>query len=191
MEECCIDIDHEGTGALNRSPAMKRASMSEESTCNRTSGTSGRRRSEKESEIDCAQLLESLERGCNAGDRVARMRNDARGKMQPVVAETADRLSFPVVAEIVTLQQLDEREGQQPNREVETVGGELSAREMIEIVVMFEFADEPLHLSALVVKMNDRVCGFFVFRKIGGNNPVAIVAVEEIRLVAVSFAFNN
>ena len=119
------------------------------------------------------------------------MRDGTRRQMQPVVAETPNGLSFPVVAEIVTLQQLDEREGQQPNREVETVGAELSAREMIEIVVMFEFADEPLHLSALVVKMNDRVCGFFVFRKIGGNNPVAIVAVEEIGLVAVSFAFDD
>ena len=75
--------------------------------------------------------------------------------MEPVVPETSNGLASPVVAEIVTLQKLDERESKQPNRKVQTVGGELPTREMIEIVVMFEFANESLHLYASVVKVND------------------------------------
>ena len=111
--------------------------------------------------------------------------------MQPVVPKAADGLALPLGTEVVTLQQLDEGEGQETNGEVKAVGVELSARKMVEVVMMFEFADESLYLTASVVEVEHRLRGFFLFREVGGNNLVAIVAFEEIGLISASLALND
>lgn len=106
--------------------------------------------------------------------------------MKPVVAETADRFLLPLIVEVVTLQQLHQREGEHTDGEVETVGGELSAREMIEPIVMFEFANHLLKLSAPIVEVNDGLSIFLLFGDIGGDDPIVVVAIEEITLMASS-----
>ena len=186
-----MDGDHKGRGAPNRSPEKKRRACRKRVLGEGKRATSCRRRSEKQSEIDCAQLLESRERGCNASNGVARMRDDARGKMEPVVAETADGFALPLRAKVVALQELDEREGKEPNRKVETIGGELAAREVVEIVVMFQFADEPFHLSAPVVEVEHGLRIFFLDGNVSCDDPVVIVAVKEIGLLAATRAFDD
>lgn len=109
--------------------------------------------------------------------------------MEPVVAETADGFALPLRAKVVALQELDEREGKEPNRKVETIGAELAAREVVEIVVMFQFADEPFparpaggHLSAAVVEVEHGLRIFFLDGNVGGDNPVVIVASPTLGL---------
>lgn len=103
-----------------------------------------------------------------------------------MVTETANGFFLPVICEVVTLQQLHQREGQYTDGEVETVGRELSTWEMIEPIVGFELADHLLKLPALVVEVNDGLSIFLLFGDIGGDDPVVIVAVKEIGLMASS-----
>ena len=56
-----IDEDWEETGALHRSPERRRRARRKRVIETRKRGLSGRRRSEKESEIDCVHLLEGGE----------------------------------------------------------------------------------------------------------------------------------
>ncbi len=114
------------------------------------------------------------------------MGDDARRKMEPVVPETPDRLALPVCAKVVALQELDEREGKKTNRKVETVGRELSTGKVIKIVVMFQFADEPFHLTAAVVEVEHGLGVSFLDGNVGCDDPVVIVAVKEIGLVDTS-----
>jgi hypothetical protein len=89
----------------------------------------------------------------------------------------------------VTLEQLHEREGEHADGEVETVGGELTARKMIQSIVMFEFADHFLELTTLVVEVHDRLGIFLLVGDIRGDDPVMVVALEEVILVATFGTF--
>jgi hypothetical protein len=111
--------------------------------------------------------------------------------MQPVVSQTANGFLFPLIAEVVPLEGLNEREGEHANGEVEAGGGELSAGEVIEAVVMLELTDHLLEESSPFVKVNDGLSIFFFFGDIGGDDPVVVFAVEEITLVVKTRAFDN
>ena len=63
------------------------------------------------------------------------MRDDAGGEIDPVVAKAPDGLVLPLVAEVVTLEKLNKREGKDADGEVETIGRELATRQMMPAVV--------------------------------------------------------
>jgi len=146
-------------------------------------------RSQRECEIDPQQFLEECGDDSNLSDGVARRGDDAGRKVQPLVAETTDGFLLPRGAEVVTLEQLHEREGEHADGEVETVGGELTARKMIQSIVMFEFADHFLELTTLVVEVHDRLGIFLLVGDIRGDDPVMVVALEEVILVATFGTF--
>ena len=98
---------------------------------------------------------------------------------------------LPLIAEVVTLEELNEREGKHANGEVETVSSELSAGEMIESIVMLEFTDHLLEESALFVEVDDSLSILFFFREVGGNDPVVVVAVKEVTLIVTTRAFDD
>jgi len=56
---------------------------------------------------------------------------------------------------------------------------------------MLEFADHLLEEPAPLVKVNDGLSIFFFFGDIGGDDPVVVVAVEEIALVVTTRTFDN
>src|SRR5271157_3596285 len=103
--------------------------------------------------------------------------------MQPVVAETSNRLLLPFRSEVVALQELDKREGEDSNGEVQTISVKLTTGHMIETVVMFEFTDHLLELTTTVLKMNHRLCIFLVVGDVGRNDPVMVGTVKEIVLI--------
>jgi hypothetical protein len=96
-----------------------------------------------------------------------------------------------LIAEVVTLEELDEREGEHANGEVEAVSRELSTGKMIEAVLMLEFTDHFLEEPAPFVKVDDGLSVFFFLRNVGGNDPVVVLAVEEITLVVTMGSFDN
>lgn len=150
-----------------------------------------RRWSVTQLEIDSQQLLKERWGDGNLGDRVACVGDDTRRKMQPVVTETAKRFLLPFITEGVTLQQLNHCEGEYANGKVETIGRELTARKMIKSVVMLEFTNHLLKLATLVMEVDHGVSIFFFFGDIGGDDPVVVVAFEEIILVTSLDAFDH
>ena len=97
----------------------------------------------------------------------------------------------PLRTEVVTLEELNESEGEQADGEVEAVSGELPAGKMIEAVVMFEFADHFLEQSSVFVEVDDRLSLFLFLWNVGGNDPVVVFAVEEIALMVTTGTFHN
>ena len=91
----------------------------------------------------------------------------------------------------MTLEELNERESKHADGEVEAVSGELSAGKVIEAVVMLELADHLLEETALFVEVNDSLSISLFLRDVGGNDPVVVVAIEEIALVVTTGSFDN
>ena len=91
----------------------------------------------------------------------------------------------------MTLEELDKGEGEHANGEVEAVGRELTTGEMIHAVVMLELADHLLEQSALFVKVDEGLSIFFLLGDVGSNDPVVVIAVEEIALIVATGSFDN
>ena len=91
----------------------------------------------------------------------------------------------------MTLEKLDECEGEHANGEVEAVGGELTAGKMIKAVVMLELADHLLEETALFVEVDDGLSVFFFLGNVRGNDPVVVLAVEEVTLIVTTGTFDN
>ena len=98
---------------------------------------------------------------------------------------------LPLIAEVVALEELNEREGKHADGEVEAVSRELSAGEMIEAVVMLELADHFLEEPAPFVEVDDSLSVFFFLGNVGGNDPVVVLAVEEVTLIVTTGSFDN
>src|SRR6266850_152871 len=77
---------------------------------------------ETELQIDFEELLKEEWSDCDFDDRVPGMRDDAGWNIQPVVAKTANRFLLPLGSEVLAFQKLHQRERQNTNGEVETVG---------------------------------------------------------------------
>jgi len=93
---------------------------------------------------------------------------------------------LPLRTEVVTLEELNERESKKANGEVEAIGSELAAGKVIKTVVVFEFPDHLLEQSPLLVEVDDGL-GIFVFLwDVGGNDPIVVLTVEEVALVVTT-----
>ena len=98
---------------------------------------------------------------------------------------------LPLRTEVVTLKELNESEGKEPDGEVKAVGRELATGEVIKAVVVLEFTDHLLEQSSLFVEVDDGLSILFFLGDVGGNNPVVLVPLEEIALVATPGTFDN